>query len=136
MGGKTPSPSQQWQDHGNSRVPGLKLPVLRGGGLLLVPEAALVLGPGAQVPRLDEEALGGVDVALGVDLLDADLHAVLGEDDVLGVDLVAGGGRDLLHGEVELVGEDADGDEEDEEDDEREEFAARVSKGENNTYCV
>lgn len=107
------------------RVPGLELPVLRGWRLL-VPEAALVLGPGAQVPSLDEETLGGIDVALGVDLFDADLHAVLGEDNILGVDLVAGGGRDLLHGDVQVVGEDADGNEEDEEDDEREEFAVRA----------
>ena len=108
----------------DSRVSGLELPVLRGRRVLNPAKTALVLGPGAQVPGLDEETLRGVDIALCVDLLDTDLHAILGEDDILGLDLVVGGSRDLLHGEVELVGEDAHGDEDDEEDDEREEFAA------------
>lgn len=67
----------------HSRVSGVELPAFRGLLLFLVPEAALVLRPGAQVPRLDQETLRGVDIALGVDLLDANPHAILGEDDIL-----------------------------------------------------
>jgi hypothetical protein len=93
----------------------VELPVLRDL-LLLVPEAALVLRPGAQVPRLDQETLRGVDIALCVDLLDADLHAILGEDNILGLDFFIRSLGDLLHRDVEVVGEDGDADEENEQD--------------------
>ena len=36
-----------------------------------------------QVPRVDNPALGGIDLPLVLDVLDANLQAVLGPDDVL-----------------------------------------------------
>lgn len=106
-------------------MPGFELAVVRGlrSLRLLVPELALVPGPGAQVPRLDHKALCGIDVALCVDLLDANLHAVLGKDDILGLHLIVGGSGDLLHGEVEVVGEEGDAEQDDKKDDQRKELA-------------
>ena len=66
--------------------------------LLLIPKPALIGGPRAQIPDLDDAISRSVDIVFGVDLLDADLQAVLGKDDVLLLQLVARGGRDLLYG--------------------------------------
>lgn len=43
---------------------------------------------------------------------------------MLGLDLVIGGCGDLLHGEIEVVGDKSDNEEDNEEDDQRKEFAA------------
>jgi len=42
---------------------------------------------------------------------------------MLGLDLVIGGCGDLLHGEIEVVGDKNDNEEDNEEDDQRKEFA-------------
>ena len=81
----------------------------------LVPQTRLVPGPSAQIPRLDDAVTRCVDIAFGVDLLDADLEAVLGEGDVLFRELVGCGLRDFLDGEVDVVpNETEDGEDEEE----------------------
>ena len=97
--------------------------------MLLVPKPALVLGPGTQIPRLDQVPLRLVDIALGLDLLDANLQAVLGEDHVLGLHLVRRRMRDLRYGEIEVVCDEGCAGEDDEEDDDGEELAGGMLAG-------
>ncbi len=77
----------------------------------------------SHVPGLDDPALGGVDVLLLLDVLDADAEAVLGEDDVLlghaGLGVVA----DLGRAEVDLVPDEGDAAEDGQEDEEGQELA-------------
>jgi len=94
--------------------------------LLLVPEPALIPGPGAQIPSLDQHVLSGIDIALILDLFDADTHAVFGKDDILLLELVRGDGRDLDGGEVDMVAYEGGESKDDEENEERCDFAARV----------
>jgi hypothetical protein len=96
---------------------GLELPFFRGGLLLFVPEPALVARPGTQVPGLDQKTLCGIDITLGPELLDADLHAILGEDDILGLDLIVGGCGNLLHRDIEVVAKGSDSKEDNEQED-------------------
>lgn len=72
------------------------------GGLLVA------RGGGPGVPGLDDPGLRGVDVALVLDVLDADLHAVLGEDDVVRGEAVLGVGADLGRAHVHVVAHEAD----------------------------
>lgn len=78
---------------------------------------------GAQVPSIDQIALGGVDLAFLFDLLDADPQTVLGEDDVL----LAHSFRDLAphlsDAEVDLIANPGSTSENSEKDDEWEKLA-------------
>lgn len=56
-----------------------------------------------------------VDVVLILELLDADLQAVLGEDEVLGLHFVASGFGDLLADYIEVIGDEGECEEDDEE---------------------
>jgi len=69
----------------------------------LIPVPALIRRPRAEIPSLHHEALGLIHVALILDLLDAHTDALLGEDDVLGLELVVRGLSNVEEGEVEVV---------------------------------
>lgn len=85
---------------------------------------SLSLGvPLGQVPRLDDPALRLVDVALVLDLADADAHAVAGEDDVLAAHAARGRGADGAAGEVDLVGDPGGDGDDGEGEEEGKEFA-------------
>lgn len=98
-------------------LPRFPFPSLPFTSLALLP----VLLVRAQVPGLDEVTLGGVDLALVLDVLDADAEPVLGEDDVLLAHALGDVPLHLGDAEVDLVadpgeaGEDEDGEEEGEE---------------------
>ena len=71
-----------------------------------------------QLPGLDKEALGAVEVRLVLDVLDVDAQAaVLGEDDVVLVHLLARLRLDLAHRQVDLVADPGQAGQEDEGDD-------------------
>lgn len=63
---------------------------------------------GAGVPGLNNPRLGGVDIALVLDVLHADLDAVFGEDDVARGEAVLGILADLGGADVDLVAHEAD----------------------------
>jgi hypothetical protein len=90
---------------------------------LLVPKSALISGQRTQIPRLDQEPLGAIDIVLILQLLHAHLHAILCEDDVVGVHLIRGGVGDLLEGDVEVIGDEGRARQNCEEEEEGEEFA-------------
>ncbi len=77
----------------DSRFPRLDLVDLR----ILVPEPALVSRPAAQIPRLHHKALRFVDIVLVAQLLNADLHSILGENHVLLLHLLVGGGLHVAY---------------------------------------
>ncbi len=96
----------------------LRFPLLRWlllSRVGLVPKPALIGRPRAQVPRLDNKALGLIDIALVLDLLDADTDAFLGEDDVLGFELVVCCFTNAEEGDIEMVADEG-GDAHEEED--------------------
>lgn len=78
---------------------------------------------GAQIPSIDQIALGRIDLAFLFDLLDADPQTVLGEDDVL----LAHSFRDLAphlgHAEVDLIADPGSTSEDSQKDDEWEKLA-------------
>lgn len=79
-----------------------------------------------QIPGLDDPALRRVDVFLVLDLLDADAHAVLCEDNVLLAHALRGRLGHFGDAEVDLVadpGADAD---DGEDDDEGEDLTTRM----------
>lgn len=90
---------------------------------------ARLLGVGRVVPGLDDPLLGGVDVSLVVDVLDADAEAVLCEDDVLLLHAVARLLLDLVGRQVDLVADPAQAADDGEEDDERKELAKGGRRG-------
>ncbi len=77
--------------------------------------AVVGVGASSQVPRLDNPALRGIHVRLSPDILHLDLHAVLGEDEVL-AHLLAGLRLDLDHRHPYLVTDPACDAQEDERD--------------------
>ena len=78
-----------------------------------------------QLPGLDKKALGLVEVRLVPDVLDTDAQAaVLGEDDVVLVHLLAGLRLDLAHGQVDLVADPGQAGQEDECDDQGQQLPA------------
>lgn len=113
-----------------------KIPVLKpdstsphphGNILDLVP-VLLLLGAGdrvAEVPGLDDPALGGVDVSLVLDMADTDAHAVLGEDDVLAGHLVACLPVDLIGGFPDVVADEGDATQDHQHDKQGQDLAVR-----------
>lgn len=93
---------------------------LRLSRILLIPQSALVARPGTQIPSLDQESLCGINVALVLDLLDADFHAVFGENYVLGLHFLRGALGDLEEAEVEMIAYKGRSEEHNQEDDEGE----------------
>lgn len=85
----------------------------------------IVFARGAQVPGLDDPALGGVDVVLRLDLLDPDLDAVLCEDDVLLAHSLRRGVLHLGDADVDLVADPTADAQEGEDDEEGEDLAAK-----------
>lgn len=81
------------------------------------------------VPRVDKPALGGVDLPLVLDMLKADLYAILGPDDVLLAHALRHVPAHLVGALVDMVAHKDEGSHDDEEDDEREELAVRVQSG-------
>ena len=87
---------------------------------LLVPKAALVGGPGAQVPSADEDVLCAADELLVAHGLQRNLDAVFADGDVLGGDLRLGFRRDVPRdrgGDVDEKEQEGGGEEEDGEGD-------------------
>ena len=106
---------------------GLRAPANRAQGHPLNLQRLVLLGV-AEVPRLDDPALRSVDVLFVLDVLNADAHAVLCEDDVLLAHALRGRLAELVGGEVDLVEDPADAGEDDEGDDEGEELSACEAK--------
>jgi hypothetical protein len=102
---------------------------LRLSWVLLVPQPALVARPRTKVPSFDEQSLGGIDVVLVFNLLDADFQAVLGEDDVLGLHFLRGALGDLEKAKIDVVAYEGGTEEHNKEDDEGESLS-KYEKGE------
>lgn len=81
----------------------------------------------SQIPSLDDITLRLIDIFLVLDLLDADLDAILCEDDVFLAHALRGLFRHLGGGEVDLVEDPADAAYDGEGDDEGEELPVSVS---------
>lgn len=75
------------------------------------------------VPHVDEDTLTPINIILLVNLLDANLHPVSREHDVLLLHLVPCLVRDILHDAVDDESHDGEDGEDHEEDDEREDAA-------------
>ena len=103
--------------------------------LELVVVLVLLLVLAAHVPGLDDPALGGVDVLLVLDVLDADAQAVLCEDDVLLAHLLGDVAPHADDAEVDLVADEGQAADDDEGDDEREELAVRHIGGVSSGFC-
>lgn len=83
----------------------------------------------AQVPCVDQVALCGINLALLLDVLDADPQAVFGEDDVLLAHLFRDIALYLRDAQVDLVADPGGPGGDGEEDDERNELAGGVREG-------
>lgn len=82
-----------------------------------------------QVPRVDDPALGGIDLPLVLDMLKADLDAILGPDDVLLAHALRHVPAHLSRALVDMIAHKDEGSHDDEEDDEREKLAVGVESG-------
>ena len=75
------------------------------------------------IAREQHKPLRAVLVGLVLDLLDLDLHSVLGEDHMLALHLLARVLADILHDAVDDVADDGEDGHEDQEEDEGDEIA-------------
>lgn len=82
-----------------------------------------------QVPSVDDPALGGIDLPLVLDMLKADLDAILGPDDVLLAHALRHVPAHLGGALVDMVAHEDEGSHDDEEDDERDKLAVGVQLG-------
>lgn len=85
----------------------------------------LVFSRVAEIPGLDNPALGSIDIFLVLDLLDANANAILGEDDILLAHALLGRLADLADAEVDLVADPSGAGEDEKEDDEREDLPGK-----------
>jgi len=91
--------------------------------LLLVPKPALVRWPSTQIPRLDQETLRGINIALIPYFFHPDLHAIFSENNVLVFEFVGRSGGNILESEIEIVGDECCNADDYEKEEERENFA-------------
>lgn len=98
----------------NSRFPFLSLVYLR----ILIPKPTFVARPRTQIPRLHQESLRRIDIALSLELLHSYFHAIFRKHHVLLLHLIRRGCGDLLHGEVDVIANECESEQYDQEDEE------------------